>query len=823
MVAPDVTDGRAHLTLTNGAFWGGGSTGLEVCATTDDDGSYTHDGLRYGEGAKFQVRPRAANRAFLPATQSVNLTPESQVENQLNFTDTSVFTFEGQVTLGAGAGACPADSVDILVDGLFKTTTKADGTYTLSVNPTSPDDPENRSRTLTAQRKGSDGNTLLFAFAPSMIDTTATKNLDGLNFAVTTERTLSGFVGGSCNTELGTVTLRVYTEDGCFDRTVQASPNYQLTLPPQKYLVDVVDVQLAQNSPLSRATVLAFYDALGTQIVDLTGADATLDLLYRAPVEVIIAGLPDPLQQCTAGITADGRTLDNVPVIPEYDRLLLTITVQENYGGGNVCAVPDAEVRIFDGIADKADQAQVDTTDATGKVRYRTFARSPEITSGAVVDGVDRSYQKSLSAAVSVPGRGTTTETVWAIVEGYRERESEFVSATTAALPLMVLHDPPGSNSYAYIEEGTTSCSRISKFQMTGGGAGPLIDTSIGFKNAAGIFITIENGAALLLQTKTIFGRNDQRLDGGPDSNIEICATTTKRISTSSDAGWVGEDLMMGTALNLKFALADDLKVNQCRIDFTEKLATDLDEAQPFATTYVYGTTHIKHSLIPSLKNLVGLNDATIEGDEREDDLGDLERIKLSDALANWHRYLALNDSTSEASFTGRAPYENRSFSGASEFEWSRTVDTTRTLRADVTQIYIDSDNAIGAVATIVGYDSKFAAAFEVNQEWTTERDSTQQNTKTVGYVLADGDAGDFMSVDVGTDPTYGTPTFRTVSGRTSNPWESSTQRRDWPEIAISSPVQARRGRQRRGLLRRDAQKQQREQGAPPVHPRPRG
>lgn len=790
-VAPDVSARAAHLALEGGAHWGGGAPGVGSCQTTSADGTYTHRGIRYGEGETFAVRPSADGRTFLPGEQAINLTPESPVENQVDFTDTSAFTVAGTVSLGAGAGACAADSVRLFVDGVFQTTTKRDGSYVLSVQPTVANDPENRLRRITAQRTQGEGGTNLFAFAPALHEFAAERDTSGVDFAVTTERTLSGFVGGGCGVSLGTVTLRVYTEDGCFDRTIQVQNSYAEQLPPQQYLVDVVSVDLPEGSPLSQSDVLAFYDGLGTQRLDLTASDQRLDLIYRAPVEVAISGLPEARAQCSAtGLLADGAQIPNVPILPEYARIPLSITVQERYGPGatDVCPIDSARVQIFDGFADRQDEPTTLATRATGEANYVTFARSPEIASGARVGGVDRSYQKSLSAVAEVPGRGTVTETVWAVVEGYRERTAEFVSVTTADMPLLVLHDPPGSESYAYIEEGVKSCTRMSSFTVQNFAAGTVLDVALGFKAALGFGVTIENGAGLLLQTNTVAGQKNQRLTGDANSNIEICATTTERITTAGDRTWVGEDIMMGTALNLKFALADDLRVNECVIDFSEKLAADLDETQPFATTYVYGTTHIRHSLIPSLEKLVAQDDATLEGDEDGD--GTLEQIKLSDALAGWRGFLTQNEANIEAAFKGMRKSENRSFSGGTQYEWSHTADTTRTLRATSTTAYVTSENVIGAVITGFGYDSKFGVAFNLSQEWTTETGASVDTTRTVGYVLADGDTGDSFTLDVGTDPVYGTPAFRTVSGRSSWPWESGTQRRDWVTASVTPPVQ---------------------------------
>jgi hypothetical protein len=58
-----------------------------------------------------------------------------------------------------------------------------------------------------------------------------------------------------------------------------------------------------------------------------------------------------------------------------------------------------------------------------------------------------------------------------------------------------------------------------------------------------------------------------------------------------------------------------------------------------------------------------------------------------------------------------------------------------------------------------------------------------------MGYTLSDGDTGDFFSVDVAKNPRYGTYVFGTRSGRSSNPWEGNTQKRDNPIILVDPPV----------------------------------
>ena len=190
--------------------------------------------MRYGEGETFAVRPAADGRSFRPGEQAINLTPESPVENQVDFTDTSAFTVAGTITLGSGSRSLrrrlgqPVRRRRLRHDHQSRRQLRAFGPAD------GRDDSDNRLRRITAQRTQGEGDVNLFAFDPALREFAAQSDRTGIDFVVTTERTLTGFVGGGCNRSLGTVTLRVYTEDGCFDRTIQVQNTIGEQLPPQR-------------------------------------------------------------------------------------------------------------------------------------------------------------------------------------------------------------------------------------------------------------------------------------------------------------------------------------------------------------------------------------------------------------------------------------------------------------------------------------------------------------------------------------------------------------------------------------------------------------
>ena len=830
-----------HASLVGGAEWTPEASPAGSCATTDADGNYTIDGIRYGSSASFTVAPADQTRTFSPATKTVTLTTESPTENQLGFNDTSSFTVSGRVVHAVDQaqwpGQAPLAAPDVTVyvgdkdqsnpeeTAVASGTTAADGSFSIAVNGTGNYDIWARAEVLeTTGDAGADASTetrvlpldFSAAYNGEALDdgaltvTGGVANVDlegdlaGLTFTNTAQFALRGQAAGGCGRDIGSVAFRIYTEDKRFDQvfTTDGSQPYDLPLPPLPYRLQYQAITDVPDA-LDRADVVDYFRNLATLRADLSDAEAdTVDFRYRAPITLVVEGLDAPSASCSAGYTVtreideqtvELQTIPNVPIIGEYDRVPLTIRAYEDYGDGNICNVDAATVRIFDGFADVQEDSTVTLVD--GVAQYRTFGRSPDTFSGRIVDGVDRSYQKSLTAVLEVEDGPSVTETIWAVVEGSRERPATFTSATMRTSPLQVLRDPPGSQSYAYLEEGHTTCRTWSNINTSSAAVGPKIDFAIGFKAAANGPISIENGAGLLIQVDALLGGGvEQTTDGdgsrsplnGPGSpenrdNIRICATTTERLRTPD--GWISEDIFAGVALNVLFAEADNVAASGCEIELSDGLAMDLDETDPFQTSYVYGRSHITESVIPTLERLLRLQgDHTVEGDIGDNPIA----IELAEAADMWRGILA--DAKADAAEALSAEVENRSFSAGAEYEYSMGSEReTNDSRTEIVSFVLNG--AVGAIMTNMGYDQVAAAQAQVVTESriTTAEDTT--DTTVAGYVLYDDDGGDYFSVNVGKDPKHGTFVFETVGGASSNPWEEGTQRRDAPRLATTTPV----------------------------------
>ncbi|RMF54283.1 MAG: hypothetical protein D6746_14545, partial [Bacteroidetes bacterium] len=756
-VAGDRSGGNAHAAFTGGVYWTDDSAPLEACGTTDAEGNYTVAGLRYGSGTTFTVTPSLGARTFDPAFKKITLNANSPVQNEVDFIDVSAFSIAGVVQFEGTT--CPVPDADVYLDGVFKGKSESDGTYNIAADI--------GERTVEV-RLGEAGDE--HPFSPASVTLTVEDDVRGVDFTDGKTRRLSGYFGGSCNTGIGTATIRIFTADGCFEKVIETSGNYAVDLPPQKYLVQVTGVETT-NTQL-KADIIAFFDNLGAQEVDLTAQADTLDLIYRAPLALAISGLPAPPAACSAGF--NGGSLPAVPVLTQGVEYPLTISVVEDYGNGQTCPLEEGTLTVTDGLGNETVVTTLDLVD--GQAEYTTIAGDPDIFTGRTVEGVNRSFQKSLFVSAEVPGRSPVGETTWAIIEGAKARSATFVSATTEPIPLLILHDPPGSNSSAFLEKGTGACTSISNTFLEGFSAGGEAIIKRGFKVTAGpsfgAAYLVETGAGFTIEARSVGGREDGRLQDDKD-NFELCAMATERVATSDSETWVGEDLFVGVALNLIFAEADAIEVEGCLVNLSETLAGDLDPDKAFETTYVYGQSHIRYSLIPELEGLLELSDSTAT----------IGSIPIQDAIEAWNDVLVLNDSLKAAAL--EASTENVSFSAGATYENTMAVDSVRTTKQTSQKVFSRTEGGLGPSFTLFGFDTEVKFVFDRTLEWVTDTTETDNMSRVVGYTLSDGDTGDFFSVDIGKDPAYGTPVFETVSGRSSNPWEANTQRRDYPKLEI--------------------------------------
>lgn len=785
-----------HGFLVDGAFRTKEAAPISMCAQTNTSGNYTLSGIRYGESTTFTLTPEKTNRTFDPVESDITLSVENPVQNEVRFNDVSSYGLAGRILYNGTE--CPVEGVQLYVGapgeaGERRGETESDGAFVVAA------DLGNRV-VRPALGEGADAR----SFSPESRTFDVSADLFNISYADLTTRKLTGFAGGDCQLNVGQIKARVFTANGCYDQEVTLNGAYSLTLPPQEYFVQVVDVEPV--SGINKADVVAFFDRLGVQSVDLTGADAELDLIYRAPVSIAFNGITTTDATCSA---ADQL---NVPVLAQGATLPITIGVTQNYGSAGVCPIDEASVRVVDVISNKVETV----TAQNGGAPYTINVGAPNILNGLVIEGVDRSYQKSIEATVEVDGLDAVTETQWVVVEGLRARIGTFTSAVTDPIPMLVLHDPPGNSSYAYLEEGTSVCHTIDRAAMFDLGLGTHLELELGINTTLGFgfggFVATTFGGALSFEGRTVLGSETSTLNEcvandnvgdtigsslgavaalGPlaipfvagnivfatqqddmcGPSFEVCVTAEQTITTGLDEIMIGPDadVIVGTALNFLFALADKVDVTEeggaCTVNVEETLAMDLDPDGAFETTFIYPQFHIKNVLLNQQTQLIELTENEESKAILQGSLDNLNQI-LSDNARVIKEAIEEEDDTDV-----NRKRENRSFAAGAPYEYSIEHDSTRVTYMQSTRLYLNSENNVGAKLKIAGNDQKIHLAFDINREFSVDEERSTTKTTTVGYVIDDDDIGDYFTTEIGWDPVYGTPVFDLVSGATSNPW----------------------------------------------------
>lgn len=290
--------------------------------------------------------------------------------------------------------------------------------------------------------------------------------------------------------------------------------------------------------------------------------------------------------------------------------------------------VPTPEAKLSFSRGDIAYGTQEDiTTDEKGEAEWTFQVNNPEMTSALRSAAMDMTYSENSQSTSSTTinwkegfdGKGNTK----AIVIGAKTLGSDFVTNGPDKV-LFVLRDPPGSNSYAYLEKGVTVTS-TSSYEGNVTNEGVLNnEAKIGLElmTFAGV------GAGKItnneIKDEYSFGVSHSETIGGTDTDTKTMTTTT-RFETSSDPQYVGADgdLFVGFSTNIgvgktqniavvsremyqsapnKYELFGD--VTPAANDYLLVKATGLGLSQKYGTMFIYPQVHIEKVLLPKLEEV---------------------------------------------------------------------------------------------------------------------------------------------------------------------------------------------------------------------------
>jgi fibronectin type 3 domain-containing protein len=558
----------------------------------------------------------------------------------------------------------------------------------------------------------------------------------------------------------------------------------------------------------------------------------------------------------------------NYPVFVQGKDYGIYIYAEEVYYNQDICAgingcaqatkdlvpVNDGNVQINNQLAEIARPEPISVKN--GRALYVFTAGEPNLMSD--VNYHWRNYASVLNITVNVDGVGyewlpiTHKDSLGFVYElpalhpddkyfrGYvlgsnMVEGSDFVTNGPSVVE-MILRDPPGSESYSYLEKGTTF-----SFEKS-------LSTNYDLTEHAQV--------SILMGTKAVVGFGySTPMDVEQDLTIGFTAnqvwnydrtltqefTSTESWSTSQDPNVAGapSDIFMGASTNYLVSIADNLTL--LPVDFADSmgLATAGKEAnghkiglnQSLAaapvgtpTYFTYTADHIENTLIPnliSLRNNLFINDpqytsklsinhelygsnnddtrwgndATTEDPINTDPNRDYDGLsytyvpkdsvannrgqkapKYPDRIREYNQQIRLWEEALERNEMEKyhsSLIKNISFDAGPTFEHSVSTAVTES-HSSTFEASFGGDITLNIGGQVGGLGTKFSAG--VSFTYTVGKTSTQTNTQTntFGYVLHDPDQGDYFSVDV-KDPGTGTgPVFAIQGGRSMCPHEKA-------------------------------------------------
>lgn len=675
------------------------------------------------EGDDIPLQVEFFKHDFDPNSRNVSLDPSVTAVDRVDFTDISQLAVSGFVRF-EGTN-CFTDSVEVFVNGsptLPGTFSDKSGKFALEFEP------------------GSQGNIITFAkedhtFVPNFIELPRlVRPIAGLGIANTTDRKLSGkVVGGNCKLPIGLegdIRVIVSTQPYCYSDTAQvdASGNFEFgALPPQKYTVFVEH---------SNPTIQTYFDTQGAKEVSLLKSDKEVEFNYRSPLQMELTGKE---VSCFGEVIFEQGLSENIE-----------ISVFEEYLSEK-CLVSSGQLTINDDIAELPEPFETEFTN--GAYTYKTKPGQPN-----VLDGGSRPFQKRIAVFATDDISRSVTAEFWVIVTGEKPRESDFTT-TAPEIPSIILRAPPGDQSYAWIEEGTTIKNSL-QLDVA------LDDETKTFGKAKlGAKVVTQAGApGLTLETEAKtekYKATDWTTGSTVKSSFEVERefTITNRIETKPNEG----DVYVGGAMNILYGKTDIITFNEatCEIEKSEDIAFYPDD---FATTFTYSENFLVNSLIPELEALGKTADATM-----------------------WKKIILMNYALKQ-----RAKFvENLSFDAGIGLQKENSATISGRMTYETT-VFLEPDFVVGAGLEVNGNGTGFGRNHRMRLSQGQSDVTTQENTRTIGYYLADDDFGDNFTVNIKEDPIYGTPVFDLVSSGTSCPFEGYSYEYpgDLSGLAIDPQVQ---------------------------------
>jgi hypothetical protein len=332
------------------------------------------------------------------------------------------------------------------------------------------------------------------------------------------------------------------------------------------------------------------------------------------------------------------------------------------------------------------------------------------------------------------------------------------------ALPLYILRDPPGGDSYSKLTQTNGACMGTSNSVSTSEEENAWFKARLGVAGSFGLGVEVEYeifveaGVALTAsqsETSTF--------------EYETCVETTSEFTTPTSG--TPDDLFILSGVRYAYGVGKVIERTTCGEVVKDAYLASVPVQ--VNNSYTWTESYIRSTVIPDLEEEI----ITFTP-------GSIVRNKAEEQLSVWHQTLAMNDS-----IKATAPFViNRQINGGnSGFDYSITRSTSQTRAIDY-KVSLEAGLSLEFGVKIGGSGVSGGGSLKMRTEYGSAQNASNVSTNTMGYHLEDGDVFDEYSIDVKADNVFGTYVFAldSANSRTSCRYDGGYQI-DQPVLAVQS------------------------------------
>jgi hypothetical protein len=452
------------------------------------------------------------------------------------------------------------------------------------------------------------------------------------------------------NIGVANITLKGDINTSTFDVSVATNPvtgEYMASLIPYIYFIKKADLTIPSNSDITILSSNETLNLLATPKLDsvsYTTKDGSelfskafnhkKSFRYNAPVVLTLVD-----QEYEKEIKIGGNTYNisdlETPIYIQKQSYNILFEVTQNYI--NKDATEDIITKEYftegtfniNNNIEIAGESSVKLINKNKQYRYSFKAGEPNI---AIADN----FKSAISVGYTISGSNALTISnitafkAEGIVKGGASLGGVSFATYAPEVPDIILRDPPGSNSFASIEKGTsiTFTTENANTNVDGNGGGLYVSLGPTFETTAGTpFFSIGNEINVVADAENNFSHTVERTK---TNTVTKTYTFDKTISTSDDLDFVGSDgdLYIGNSKNVYYGIFNNMFVTDAplvnnngatidNIEITAKDKADNDVTlyistnkdyfigeQPTKTFFTYSQKYIVETLIPELEAL---------------------------------------------------------------------------------------------------------------------------------------------------------------------------------------------------------------------------